>query len=60
MTPPETDNTSAGGVFYLPRKLTSGLRGVNLVQLFADFSLQSGRGEEQAEFLIEHALGFRE
>ncbi len=60
MTPPETDNTSAGGVFYLPRKLTSGLTGVNLVQLFADFSLQSGRGEEQAEFLIEHALGFRE
>jgi hypothetical protein len=47
-------------VFYLPRKLTSGLTGVNLVQLFADFSLQSGRGEEQAEFLIEHALGFRE
>jgi hypothetical protein len=37
-----------------------GLTGVNLVQLFADFSLQSGRGEEQAEFLIEHALGFRE
>ena len=60
MTPPETDNTSAGGVFYLPRKLTCGLTGVNLVQLFADFSLQSGRGEEQAEFLIEHALGFRE
>jgi len=60
MTPPETDNTSAGGVFYLPRKLASGLTGVNLVQLFADFSLQSGRGEEQAEFLIEHALGFRE
>jgi len=60
MTPPETDNTNAGGAFYHPRKLSSGLTGVNLVQLFADFSLQSGRGEEQAEFLIEHALGFRE
>lgn len=60
MTPPEPDNTSAGGVFYLPRKLTNGLTGVNLIQLFVDFTLQSGRGEEQAEFLIEHALGFRE
>ena len=30
------------------------------MQLFVDFTLQSGRGEEQAEFFIEHALGFRE
>jgi hypothetical protein len=59
MTPPEADNTDAGGVFYRPRKLTSGLTGVNLIQLFVDFTLQSGRGEEQAEFLIENALGFR-
>jgi hypothetical protein len=60
MTPPETDNTNAGGVFYHPRKLTNGLTGVNLIQLFVDFTQQSGRGEEQAEFLGEHALGFRE
>ncbi len=60
MTPPEPDNSNAGGVFYRTRKLTNGLTGVNLIQLFVDFTLQSGRGEEQAEFLIEHALGFRE
>ena len=60
MTPPEPDNSNAGGVFYHTRKLTNGLTGVNLIQLFVDFTLQSGRGEEQAEFLIEHALGFRE
>ena len=59
MTPPETDNTEAGGVFYKTRKLASGLEGVNPIQLFVDFGLQGGRGEEQAEFLIEHALGFR-
>jgi biotin operon repressor len=60
MTPPESDNTEAGGVFYGPRKLTSGLMGVNPVQLYVDFTLHGSRGEEQAEFLIEHALGFRE
>lgn len=60
MTPPEPDNTDAGGVFYKTRKLISGMEGVNPVQLFVDFSLQGGRGEEQAEFLIEHALGFHQ
>jgi hypothetical protein len=60
MMPPESDNTDAGGVFYLPRKLTNGLTGVNPVQLYLDFTLHGSRGEEQAEFLIEHALGFRE
>jgi hypothetical protein len=60
MMPPESDNTDAGGVFYHPRKLTNGLTGVNPVQLYVDFTLHSNRGEEQAEFLIEHALGFRE
>jgi hypothetical protein len=29
MTPPEPDNTEAGGVFYHPRKLMNGLTGVN-------------------------------
>jgi hypothetical protein len=60
MMPPESDNTDAGGVFYRPRKLTNGLTGVNPVQLYVDFTLHGSRGEEQADFLIEHALGFRE
>jgi AraC-like DNA-binding protein len=60
MMPPDSDNTDAGGVFYRPRKLTNGLTGVNPVQLYADFTLHGSRGDEQAEFLIEHALGFRE
>jgi hypothetical protein len=58
MTPPENDNTSEGGVFYQPRTLSNGLLGVNPVQLYIDFALQGGRGEEQAEFLLEHSLGF--
>ncbi len=60
MMPPDPDNTEAGGVFYRPRKLTTGLIGVNPVQLYVDFTLHGSRGEEQAEFLVEHALGFRE
>lgn len=60
MMPPESDHTDAGGVFYRPRKLTNGLTGVNPVQLYVDFTLHGGRDEEQAELLIEHALGFRE
>jgi hypothetical protein len=60
MTPPVADNTEAGGVFYRPRKLMNGLIGVNPVQLYVDFTLHGSRGEEQAEFLIEHALAFRE
>ena len=60
MTPPVADNTEAGGVFYRPRKLMNGLTGVNPVQLYVDFTLHGSRGEEQAEFLIEHALAFRE
>ncbi len=60
MTPPDADNTDAGGVFYQPRKLTNGLTGVNPVQLYVDFTLHGSRGQEQADFLIEHALGFRE
>jgi hypothetical protein len=60
MTPPEADNTDAGGVFYQPRVLTNGLTGVNPVQLYLDFTLHGNRGQEQANFLVEHALGFRE
>lgn len=60
MTPPEPDNTDAGGVFYKSRKLANGMEGVNPIQLFIDFSLQGGRGEEQAEFLMEHTLGLHQ
>lgn len=60
MMPPENDNTDAGGVFYQPRKLTNGLTGVNPVQLYLDFTLHGNRGQEQANFLVEHALGFRD
>ena len=60
MTPPEEDNTAEGGVFYAPRKLSTGRHGVNPVQLYIDFALQPGRGEEQAEFLLDHSLGFHE
>ncbi len=60
MKPPDPDNTDAGGVFYRPRKLTNGLIGVNPIQLYVDFTVQGSRGEEQADFLLEHALGFRE
>jgi hypothetical protein len=60
MMPPESDNNDAGGVFYRPRTLINGLTGVNPVQLYVDFTSHGRRGEEQAEFLIEHALGFRE
>ena len=60
MTPPPADNTDMGGVFYRPRKLMNGLTGVNPVQLYVDFTLHGSRGEEQADFLIEHALAFRE
>jgi hypothetical protein len=60
MMPPETDDTDAGGVFYELRTLTNGLTGVNPVQLYLDFTLHGSRGQEQANFLVEHALGFRE
>jgi len=60
MTPPEEDNSADGGVFYAPRMLSSGRRAVNPVQLYIDFALQPGRGEEQAEFLLDHSLGFHE
>jgi hypothetical protein len=60
MMPPETDNTDAGGVFYEPRTLTNELTGVNPVQLYLDFTLHGSRGQEQANFLVEYALGFRE
>ena len=60
LMPPETDDTDAGGVFYQPRTLTNGLTGVNPVQLYLDFTLHGSRGQEQADFLVEHALGFRE
>ena len=33
---------------------------LNPVQLYLDFMLYGGRGQEQADFLVEHALGFRE
>lgn len=59
MTPPDADNTDAGGVFYRSRKLTNGLTGVHPVQLYVDFTLHGSRGQEQADFLMEHALGFR-
>jgi hypothetical protein len=60
MMAPDSDNTDTGGVFYHPRNLTNGLTGINPVQLYADFMMHGSRGEEQAQFLIEHALGFRE
>lgn len=60
MTPPEPDNTDAGGVFYKTRRLTNDIEGVNPIQLYVDFSLQGGRGEEQAEFLMEHTLGLHQ
>ena len=60
MTPPEPDNTEAGGVFYKTRKLANSLESVNPIQLFVDFSLQGGRSEEQAEFLMEHTLGLHQ
>lgn len=60
MTSPEVDNTDAGGVFYKTRKLANGIESVNPIQLFVDFSLQGGRGEEQAEFLMEHTLGLHQ
>lgn len=60
MTPPEPDNTDAGGVFYKTRKLANGMESVNPIQLFVDFSLQGGRGEEQAEFLMDHTLGLHQ
>lgn len=60
MMSPETDNTDAGGVFYQPRTLTNGLSGVSPVQLYVDFTLHGSRGQEQANFLMEHALGFRD
>lgn len=60
MTPPEPDNTDAGGVFYKTRRLANGMEGVNPIQLHVDFSLQGGRGEEQAEFLMEHTLGLHQ
>jgi hypothetical protein len=60
MMAPENDNTDAGGVFYQPRQLVNGLTGVNPVQLYFDFTLHGNRGQEQANFLVEHALGFRE
>jgi len=47
-------------VFYDRRTLSNGLVGVNPVQLYIDFAIQGGRGEEQAEFLLEHSLGFPE
>src|ERR1043166_2915566 len=58
MTPPEADNTNAGGVFYQLRTLMNGLTGVNPVQLYLDFTLHGNRGKEQANFLVEHALAF--
>jgi hypothetical protein len=60
MMPPPPDNTDAGGVFYKTRKLENGREGVNPVQLFIDFSMQGGRGEEQAEFLMDHTLRFHQ
>jgi DNA-binding MarR family transcriptional regulator len=60
MTAPEQDNTTAGGVFYERRTLSNGLIAVNPVQLYIDFMLQGGRGEEQAEFLLDNSLGFQE
>jgi hypothetical protein len=38
MTPTAPENTEAGGVFYKTRKLTTGLTGVNPIQLFLDFN----------------------
>lgn len=60
MQPPFADNTDAGGVFYGTRTLTNGLRAVNPVQAFLDFSLYPTRGEEQARFIQERVLSFPE
>ena len=60
MRAPERDNTAAGGVFYETRKLLSGAKAVNMVQEYLDFSLYPGRGEEQARFLLEEVLAYRE
>jgi hypothetical protein len=40
--------------------LANGMESVNPIQVFVDSSLQGRRGEEQAEFLIEHTLGFHQ
>ena len=40
--------------------LASGLKAVNPIQLFLDFSLHSGRGEEQANFILTKVLGFHD
>jgi hypothetical protein len=59
MRAPEPDNTSFGGVFYRPRILSNGFRGINPVQLYLDFSLYPNRGQEQALFMMNNVLGFR-
>jgi Mn-dependent DtxR family transcriptional regulator len=46
MTPPDADNTDAGGVFYRSRKLINGLTGVHPVQLYVDFTLHGNRGQQ--------------
>lgn len=60
MRAPTVDNTAAGGVFYEPRTLSNQVRAVNLIQAYLDFALYPGRGEEQARFLLDRYLGFRE
>ena len=50
MTPPDADNTDAGGVFYQSRKLTNGLKGVNPVQLYVDFTLHGSRVRNKRTF----------
>src|ERR1700730_6563218 len=58
MCPPHSDNTHKGGVFYQTRLLTTGVRAVNLVQAYLDFTYYPGRGEEQARYIFERLLGF--
>jgi hypothetical protein len=60
MRPPSSDNTSAGGVFYDKRRLSNGIPAVNLIQSYLDFSLYPGRGKEQANFIFNRLLGFRD
>jgi hypothetical protein len=59
MRAPEPDDTEFGGVFYAPRYLSNGLRGINPVQIYVDFSLYSNRGQEQAAFMVDNVLVFR-
>lgn len=60
MQPPPSDDTAEGGIFYRPRILANGIKAVNLIQAYLDFTYYPGRGEEQARYIFERLLGFTE